>query len=202
MNIICSFVIFQKNNSLKTLNLAWNGFSVKGSKAMGEALAKNSCLQQLDLSSNRICMEAAAKLVKGLQNNETLCAIKVSKISIWSYHLIILLLALLITYVLLILLNKSIPVCFKFWVKSLQKNLLYFFHPAVWKSINSKGSFTHSKGGGTNEKFWAQRHRHQGKPENHIWVLLASSFCSCMKGVQFSRNQIFLISCTTADINV
>ena len=68
---------FQRNNSLKILNLAWNGFSEKGSRAMGEALAKNKCLQDLDLSSNRISMDATAFLVKGLQKNETLNTIKV-----------------------------------------------------------------------------------------------------------------------------
>ena len=75
----CNLIIssFQRNNSLKTLNLAWNGFSEKGSRAMGEALAKNKCLQELDLSSNRISMDATAFLVKGLQKNETLHIIKV-----------------------------------------------------------------------------------------------------------------------------
>ena len=45
---------------------------------MGEALAKNNCLQELDLSSNRISMDAAAYLVKGLQKNDTLCLIRVN----------------------------------------------------------------------------------------------------------------------------
>ena len=44
---------------------------------MGEALAKNKYLQELDLSSNRISMDATAFLVKGLKKNETLHTIKV-----------------------------------------------------------------------------------------------------------------------------
>ena len=83
----CNLLItlFQRNNSLKILNLAWNGFSEKGSRAMGEALAKNKCLQELDLSSNRISMDATAFLVKGLQKNEILHTIKVYTVN-WSQH--------------------------------------------------------------------------------------------------------------------
>ena len=40
----------QENITIKSLNLAWNGFGNDGALAMGEALKANSTLKELDLT--------------------------------------------------------------------------------------------------------------------------------------------------------
>lgn len=45
------FCLFPKDNiTLKSLNVAWNGFGNDGALAMGEALKVNSTLLELDLT--------------------------------------------------------------------------------------------------------------------------------------------------------
>ena len=45
----CSCLL-QENFTIKSLNLAWNGFGNDGALAMGETLKVNSTLKELDLT--------------------------------------------------------------------------------------------------------------------------------------------------------
>ena len=45
----CSCLL-QENFTIKSLNLAWNGFGNDGALAMSEALKVNSTLKELDLT--------------------------------------------------------------------------------------------------------------------------------------------------------
>ena len=47
--MLCSCFL-QENITIKSLNLAWNGFGNDGALAMGEALKVNSTLKELDLT--------------------------------------------------------------------------------------------------------------------------------------------------------
>ena len=47
--MLCSCFL-QENFTIKSLNLAWNGFGNDGALAMGEALKVNSTLKELDLT--------------------------------------------------------------------------------------------------------------------------------------------------------
>lgn len=49
MLVMCTIEL-QQNGLLQVLNLSWNGFSLEGAKALGEALKVNSTLEQLDIS--------------------------------------------------------------------------------------------------------------------------------------------------------
>lgn len=60
--------------------MSWNGFADLGCEAVGRALASNSCLDTLDLSSNRIGYEGCHNLAKALVLNNTLTCLKVSSI--------------------------------------------------------------------------------------------------------------------------
>ena len=62
-----------------------NGFGVEGAIAMGHALMHNQCLEELDMSNNRILDDGAIGLAKGLTNNETLIALKVSSIVVYRH---------------------------------------------------------------------------------------------------------------------
>ena len=66
-----------QNESLRSINLSWNGFSDKGSKAISSALCKNSTLMEIDLSSNRITKEGIVYLTKAFSRNTTLEILKV-----------------------------------------------------------------------------------------------------------------------------
>ena len=52
--VICTVMrcscLLQENFTIKSLNLAWNGFGNDGALAMGEALKVNSTLKELDLT--------------------------------------------------------------------------------------------------------------------------------------------------------
>ena len=63
---------------MKELYLHWNGFGVEGAKAMGHALKHNQCLEELDLSHNRIPEEGAMYLASGIAVNDQLRALKVA----------------------------------------------------------------------------------------------------------------------------
>ena len=62
---------------MRSINLSWNGFSDKGSKAVSAALCKNSTLMEIDLSSNRITEEGIVYLTKAFPRNTTLEILKV-----------------------------------------------------------------------------------------------------------------------------
>lgn len=57
---------------LQALYLAWNGFSNCGCREIGTALQTNSTLELLDLSNNRVGLEGAKWLAKGLVLNTKL----------------------------------------------------------------------------------------------------------------------------------
>ena len=67
-----------QNESLRSINLSWNGFSDKGLKAVSAALCKNSTLMEIDLSSNRITKEGIVYLTKAFSRNNTLEILKVA----------------------------------------------------------------------------------------------------------------------------
>ena len=73
-----NFCQLQENYGLKELYLHWNGFGVEGAKAMGHALKHNQCLEELDLSHNRIPEEGAMYLASGIVVNDQLRALKVA----------------------------------------------------------------------------------------------------------------------------
>ena len=68
----------QENYGLKELYLHWNGFGAEGAKSMGHALKHNQCLEELDLSHNRIPEEGAMYLASGIVVNDQLRALKVA----------------------------------------------------------------------------------------------------------------------------
>ena len=49
-NVMHSSCFLQENFTIKSLNLAWNGFGNDGALAMGEALKVNSTLKEIDLT--------------------------------------------------------------------------------------------------------------------------------------------------------
>ena len=49
-NVMHCSCFLQENFTIKSLNLAWNGFGNDGALAMGEALKANSTLKELDLT--------------------------------------------------------------------------------------------------------------------------------------------------------
>jgi hypothetical protein len=67
----------QENEGLKICDLSFNGFHVPGCHALGEALAENMTLRELDISHNRVDIKAIGFILKGLQTNETLQCIRV-----------------------------------------------------------------------------------------------------------------------------
>ena len=70
-------MITQENNSISTLNLAWNGLHVEGCRALTDVLATASTLTYLDLSCNRINCLGLKYLLDGLKKN---CSISVLKV--------------------------------------------------------------------------------------------------------------------------
>ena len=67
--------------TLKTLNVAYNGFALRGATALAEALEMNDVLLDLDLTCNRIFDGGAARLAKALATNETLQCLRVRGVS-------------------------------------------------------------------------------------------------------------------------
>lgn len=74
----CFFLISQENVGLKNLNLRMNGFGLEGAKAMAQALIHNRTLMELDLSHNRIPLQGAIALGRGINCNDVLVTIRVS----------------------------------------------------------------------------------------------------------------------------
>lgn len=60
--MLCSCFL-QENFTIKSLNLAWNGFGNDGALAMGEALKVNSTLKELDLTW--VCVTASPVVSHG-----------------------------------------------------------------------------------------------------------------------------------------
>eukprot|EP01063_Lacrimia_lanifica_P022643 TRINITY_DN3017_c0_g1_i1.p1 TRINITY_DN3017_c0_g1~~TRINITY_DN3017_c0_g1_i1.p1 ORF type:complete len:440 (+),score=205.66 TRINITY_DN3017_c0_g1_i1:131-1450(+) len=60
------------NNTIRTVNLAWNGAEEKAGDAFGQCLSKNGSLEEVDLSHNRIGERGATKIAEGLAQNQSL----------------------------------------------------------------------------------------------------------------------------------
>lgn len=67
----------QENVGLKRLNVSFNGFGTEGAACMGQALATNRTLLELDISKNRITNIDVKVLAKQLKSNDTLEVLKV-----------------------------------------------------------------------------------------------------------------------------
>lgn len=65
-----------------------NGFAKEGSKALGVALKVNQCLEELDISQNRISPDGALEIARALQTNSDLKIVKVKSIVLAQYTLI------------------------------------------------------------------------------------------------------------------
>ena len=68
----------QENVRLKVCNISWNGFGPEGGAAMGEALASNNSLLEIDVSGNRLNSDSAVKMARTVSSNDNLRAIRVS----------------------------------------------------------------------------------------------------------------------------
>lgn len=68
---------------MEELNLAWNGFHLRGCMAIGHALKHNNSLLALDLTCNRISELCLAQLLKGIKDNTSLTTLKVSSRKEW-----------------------------------------------------------------------------------------------------------------------
>jgi len=55
-----------------------NGLSDEGARLVGEALATNENLQELNISGNRISIEGANHIARALEKNTTLLTLRVS----------------------------------------------------------------------------------------------------------------------------
>lgn len=64
---------------IKSLNLSMNGLSTNGALAVGDMLTQNDSLTYLNISYNRIFDQGCAYLAKGLEKNETLHHLIVSR---------------------------------------------------------------------------------------------------------------------------
>ena len=72
------FAILQENVRLKVCNISWNGFGPEGGAAIGEALASNNSLLEIDVSGNRLSADSATKMARTVASNDTLRSIRVS----------------------------------------------------------------------------------------------------------------------------
>ena len=57
--------------------MTMNGLGLDGAWAIAEALAKNTTLEVLDISANRILTDGAFEIAKSLELNKTLLTLKV-----------------------------------------------------------------------------------------------------------------------------
>ncbi|XP_012942856.1 leucine-rich repeat-containing protein 74B [Aplysia californica] len=67
------------NVALKVIDLSWNGFCSKACKILGDSLLENISLRELDLTRNRINAEGVGGIMKGVQANHTLTALRVGQ---------------------------------------------------------------------------------------------------------------------------
>lgn len=75
--------ILQRNISIISLNVSWNGFYLDGCRALMSALRSNKILEKLDLTCNRIDFECVQQLIKGINGNTTVTSLNVSR-CMWS----------------------------------------------------------------------------------------------------------------------
>jgi Ran GTPase-activating protein (RanGAP) involved in mRNA processing and transport len=68
--------MLKKNYALQSLCLEWNFLGMhNGVEALGEALAHNRSLTQLDLRNNKVGSDGASSLARGLAGNATLTSL-------------------------------------------------------------------------------------------------------------------------------
>ena len=78
--LYCAFsLVVQNNRDLEVLNLAMNGFSSVGAKALANALLVNKTLLHLDISNNRIGFEGCQTLCKVFEKAGPLHELMVSR---------------------------------------------------------------------------------------------------------------------------
>ena len=65
------------NSKLTVLNLSWNGFGNTASLGVAEVLVHNQTIHEFDVSYNRIGLEGAMVIAKGLKENEELRILRV-----------------------------------------------------------------------------------------------------------------------------
>lgn len=70
--------LLQKNTSVVSMDLSWNGLTAETAKSFSVSLAKNSTLRSLNLSSNSIDVDGAKALAEGLKQNRGLTTLKMS----------------------------------------------------------------------------------------------------------------------------
>ena len=70
---------------MKSLNLAWNGFSDDGSASLAIAI-RNCTLTHLDLSSNRVGTSGFVQLIQAVKDSEYLRQLIVSVTSCFKSH--------------------------------------------------------------------------------------------------------------------
>lgn len=69
--------ILQENVALKKVDLSFNGLGTEGSVCMGQALATNRTLLELDMSKNRITNVDMQLFTKYMGQNDTLQVLRV-----------------------------------------------------------------------------------------------------------------------------
>lgn len=70
--------LLQKNTSVVSMDLSWNGLTAETAKSFSVSLIKNSTLRSLNLSSNSIDVDGAKALAEGLKQNKGLTTLKMS----------------------------------------------------------------------------------------------------------------------------
>ena len=75
----------QMNNSITVLNLSMNGFGASGAVSLAAALLSNTCLQELDISNNRIDAEGFKAIGKLLAQNTSITLLEVLDILFTSF---------------------------------------------------------------------------------------------------------------------
>jgi hypothetical protein len=67
----------QRNFTLVSVNLAWNGFGYEGAVGLKDLLIHNKTLEEIDVTSNRINWQGALIIAGGIRKNDTLQILKV-----------------------------------------------------------------------------------------------------------------------------
>ena len=63
---------------MKVFRFGYNGLGNEGALAVGDCLRNNNILTELDITCNRITLDGAIAIAKGLDTNENLRILKVS----------------------------------------------------------------------------------------------------------------------------
>ena len=77
MYYIVAYGLLQLNETLRVLDLAWNGIADEGAHILGAILLYSTVLRELDITCNRISLEGCLYVCQGLLKNTTLKVLKV-----------------------------------------------------------------------------------------------------------------------------